>query len=44
MSNQVFNAHITLGSPLGNSEELAEVADWAGDILLMIYRVLQMDE
>lgn len=33
MSNEVMNQHIEFGEPVGDSEGLYEIADWAGDML-----------
>lgn len=34
MSNALFEAHDTLGSPCGENADLDEIADWAGSVLL----------
>jgi hypothetical protein len=41
MSNSAMNAHIAFGSPMGDSEGLYEVADWAGDKLMEAVALLR---
>jgi hypothetical protein len=41
MSNEVMNQHIAFGSPLGDSEGLYEIADWAGEMLSSARRLIE---
>ena len=42
MSNEVCNQYVEFGEPLGDSEGLYEIADWAGD-MLSLARILIRD-
>ena len=33
MSNELLNAHITLGEPCGADADFAQIADWAGSVI-----------